>query len=232
MDTIRTNWVGWNNEDKCPLCKREGKGIANIWKKGHSRSNGIILESGISYCEECAYTPECESHWKKWWKEKWQKQEQRCEENWEKYGVYTNVGGTYTPVSFYFGYAKTPEGLKPYLQVYPDCPKYKLERDVVAIMHKCDNLGSEDCRKLILELTNNAKVDQALKDIIITRTNQSLDSMDAWKKEQKKCAYCDNMALTYYCKKVWYKEPNEQEETFGVVCETCDKTRPLDDGRK
>ena len=114
--TIRSTWSGWADKDKCPLCEREGEGIANVWKKGHRRGNGIILETGLSYCKDCAFTPACEEHWKKWWAEQWREEQQRCEENWEKYGVYTNVGGRYGMPSFYFGYAKTPEGLLPYLR--------------------------------------------------------------------------------------------------------------------
>lgn len=62
---ISSNWVNWANENRCPLCDREGDNIANVWKKGHLRSSGIMLEWGLSYCKDCAKTQESENHWKK-----------------------------------------------------------------------------------------------------------------------------------------------------------------------
>lgn len=230
--TIKTNWVGWDNKDKCPLCGSEGKDIANIWKKGHNRRHGIILETGLSYCEKCFVTPECEEHWKKWWAEQWQKQEEQCEENWEKYGVYTNVGGYYGVPSFHFGYAKTEEGLKPYLQVYPDCPRYKLEREVFKIRNQYEKIGSNECLNKIKELVQDANVDADYKINIIKGVNDFLNSMEEWKKEQKPCLYCGEPAFTYYCKKIWYPQPNENGETFAAVCQMCDKNKPLNDGRR
>lgn len=105
--TIRTAWSGWADADKCPLCEREGPGIANIYRKGHRRGNGIMLETGLSYCEDCYKKPECEIHWQKWWAEEWKSQEQVCEDNWQKHGIYGNCGGYYGIPSMHFGYAKT-----------------------------------------------------------------------------------------------------------------------------
>lgn len=168
---IRTDWVGWDNKDVCPLCKKEGKNIANVYKKGHARKNGAMLESGISYCEDCADTPECEEHWNNWWQSQLNEQEDACEKNWREHGVYTNIGGHFGAPSFYFGYAKTPYGLERYLDVYPDCPRYKLETDVKLLHRNCSkNEDIEECRKKVAEVVRLSDADDKYKAGVIEHT--------------------------------------------------------------
>jgi len=115
--------------DECPLCHKQGEGIAKNYKKGHYRADGIVLESGLSYCDECIKTPECEVHWKQWWKDQWAKCEAKAEKNWQEHGVYTNVGGSDGP-SRYFGYVKLKDGrLRPYRYEHPENNRDVFDRD-------------------------------------------------------------------------------------------------------
>src|SRR6185369_12203455 len=106
-NTIKSTWLNWANDDQCPLCKRTGKNIAMHYKKGHRRNNGIILEWGLSYCEDCASTEACEEHWKQAWNEKWKECEDYAEVQYQKWGVYSAVGSVFGQPSRFFGYAKT-----------------------------------------------------------------------------------------------------------------------------
>jgi hypothetical protein len=175
---IRSTWENWISADKCPLCQREGKDIANVWKKGHCRADGIILETGLAYCKECVDTEAAEEHWKKWWVEQWKEEEKRCEENWAKDGVYTNVGGYFHIPSFYFGYAKTADGLKPYLEVYPDCPRYKLERELMAVRRQFRKTDPDECKKKMVELVESANPEH--KDEIIASINSFFEVIKRW----------------------------------------------------
>lgn len=172
---IKTDWDSWANTDKCPLCGEEGEKIANVYKKGHCRANGIILETGLSYCKKCSKTPECETHWNNWWAEQWKKQEEFCEDNWEKYGVYTNVVGWLSVPSTYFGYVKTEDGLKPYRIVYPNCPRIKLEKLLATILYDSKKLGVNECKRKAIDLLKNSATDQKYKDSVETKINEFLE---------------------------------------------------------
>lgn len=182
MNTIKTDWINWCNKDKCPLCEKEGPGIACVYKKGHGRANGIMLEWGISYCTDCASTVECKKHWSKVWQEAWKESEQRAEDNWNKYGVYTNMGGSLSEVSYYFGYAKTEQGLVPYLSVYPKCSKYILERRLVNTVYELDRkLNYVQCKERILKVAAESEADQDFKDKVVAKANAWLDGVKEWK---------------------------------------------------
>jgi hypothetical protein len=159
------------------MCGRTGKGIANHYKKGHTRRNGLHLESGVCYCEECFNSPECEEHFKKAWAEMWKNCEERAEENWEKYGVYTNVGHNGGP-SFYFGYTKLEDGtLAPYLSVYPDCPKYAFEKKLGELQYKMnpDYSNVEEVKTTMRKAHTESEAPDNFKDMAL---KDKLDFID------------------------------------------------------
>lgn len=185
--TIKSVWGGWANSDKCPLCRKEGKDIACNWKKGHTRANGIMLESGISYCNECIGTKECEEHWKKWWQDQWKKCEKSAEENWKNYGVYTNVGGGMIGPSRHFAYAKDAEGnLRPYSQVFPNCPKDKIEEKLKNYLYRNYDINSEqkilEIDKMISEAVN---LDLEYKKLLHQKVLEEIKRTEEYKKKEK-----------------------------------------------
>lgn len=153
MNTIRTIWCGWDNKDQC---KKEGKDIACVYKKGHKREF-VWLEWGLSYCEDCYKTKECEEHFQRVWEEKWKQQEERAEANYEKYGVYTNMSGVIFPVSFYFGWTKTHIGFVPYESVYPNCKNSMIEKEIKSIMYDAKHMSFDEKKQKITDLINNSE---------------------------------------------------------------------------
>jgi hypothetical protein len=122
-------WKDYSGNPKCHLCNDlDGE----IYHKGHTRKNGIILESSVMYCKKCndQRSEEVNQDFKKWWKEEWIACEVAAEKNWEKYGIYTNVGDGKTGApSTYFGYVKKENGFRPYRYEHPENDRDIFDRD-------------------------------------------------------------------------------------------------------
>lgn len=117
----------------CHLCK---VAPGTVYRKSHKRQNGVHLESGVKYCEECNANcrEECDQDFKKWWEKEWAECEAHAEDNWQKHGVYTNVVGSekHGPggCSTYFGYVKLPDGtFREYRFEHPETYRDLFERN-------------------------------------------------------------------------------------------------------
>ena len=114
-------WKAYNGKEPCHLC---GNPDTSIYKKSHSRSNGVILEASLMYCRGCNTDrkEEVQQDFDKWWKEQWAAAEAKCEANWQKYGIYGNCwDGTKNQPSAYFGYVKNDDGtFTPHRYLHPE----------------------------------------------------------------------------------------------------------------
>lgn len=145
-------WASYSGNPPCHLCK-ENPG--ELYRKGHTRRHGVHLEASVMYCKTCNRDrqEEVNEDFEKWWAEKWAKCEARAEENWQEHGIYTNVGSSDGP-STYFGYVKLDDGtFRPYRYDHPENERDILERD----MH------DEHDRIAVLEMSDREKFDEYLK---------------------------------------------------------------------
>lgn len=83
-------------------------------------------------------------------------------------------------MSFYFGYAKTQDGLKPYLDVYPDCPRYKLEKDLGSILRKYNKINGQDQKIQIFDLIEKSGTNKEFKEEVVLNIKYEIESLDEY----------------------------------------------------
>ena len=134
-------WQSYAGNKPCHLC---GEPDAPVYKKGHSRKNGVMLEASQLYCRNCDTNrkEEVQQDFDKWWSEEWTKCEAECEANWQKYGIYGNCWDSMkNQPSTHFGYVKNEDGtFTPY--IYLELPSHIPWNDMKAQMigNKLDEL--------------------------------------------------------------------------------------------
>ena len=140
-------WADFSGNPKCHLCNEKP---GTVYRKGHTRRNGIHLENSLMFCQDCSKNRavECDKDWETWWAEQWAKCEARAEKNWQEHGIYTNVGGDDKGLSTYFGYVKMPDGtFRPYRYEHPENKRDIFERDYDDEMTRLHNLDCSDDEK-------------------------------------------------------------------------------------